>query len=272
MKSILRSLTQLQSTENATKYVARRSPETHYNDEPVFERIVFICGLHRSGTTLLERLISTNYDVSYLRANVPESEGQHMQSVYRPAYCFGGSGRFAFSRKMKSELEELLEHPERCREQLIEEWSRFWVGDGTTLLEKSPSNLTKISWLRAVFPKSKFVILARDPRATAAATQKWSGTELQNLMRHWDVAYSQALDDFQEADCILSRYEELCEAPEFEISRVASFLDLFPRKLAEGVEAKYEQIVNSNARYIEMHGDATYGPGVWSRLGYTAKA
>ncbi len=247
---------------------ASRLPDLPYNDDPDLDRFIFICGLHRSGTTLLERMLAAKYDVSYLRANVPESEGQHMQSVYRAAHHFGGPGRFAFSNEMRDELDVLLSNPEDCRARIISEWRRFVIGNSKTLLEKSPPNLTKISWLRQTFPGCRFVIVTRDPRAVSAATQKWAKIPLAALMRHWDAAYAQAMGDYEDEDCVLVKYEGLCGAPEEEISRVTDFLELTRRDDFGQIENRHRELVNSNAKYIAMHGDAEYGPGIWHRLGY----
>ena len=78
----------------------RRLDGVVYNDTPQIEKLVFIGGLHRSGTTMLENLIMKTFDVSVLRAQVPENEGQHLQNVYLPASEYGGPGRFAFSDQM----------------------------------------------------------------------------------------------------------------------------------------------------------------------------
>ena len=249
-------------------HTPNRLPNLSYNDDPTLDRFIFICGLHRSGTTLLELLLSAKYDVSYLRSSVPESEGQHMQSVYRAANHFGGSGRFAFSSEMRAELDAHLSDPEDCRAKIVSDWSRFVVGSSRTLLEKSPPNLTKIFWLRQTFPGCRFVIITRDPRAVSAATQKWANLPLAELMRHWDAAYTQAMTDYKAADCIMVRYEDLCRAPEEEIGRVADFLELATRDGSGHVEERHKELVNSNAKYIEMHGGANYGTGIRHDLGY----
>lgn len=246
-----------------------RLKDVGYNDRPELENVVFICGLHRSGTTLLERMLTARFDLSYLRADVPESEGQHMQSVYRPAHHYGGPGRFAFSRAMRDELADLGE-AEACRDRILSDWSRFVVGDSPTLLEKSPPNLTKIPWLRQVFPNSRFVIMARDPRAVSAATQKWSKTSLPELMMHWNVAYSQAMQDFSDTDCILVRYEDLTADPQHEIDRILGFLRLMPRQDPQALEDRHSDIRNSNARYVDHHDGTRYGMGAWDQFGYRA--
>lgn len=240
-----------------------------YNDNPKIEKLIFICGLHRSGTTLLERKIVSQYDVSHLRASVPESEGQHLQQVFPSARKFGGAGRFAFSTEMVAALDD-LPPPEECRERILKDWSRFVVGDGSTLLEKSPPNLTKIDWLRKVFPGSRFVIMMRDPRAVSAATLKWSKTSLPELMMHWNVAHTSAMQSFREDDCTVIRYEDLCADPDAELKRVADFLGLVPRADTQQVEERHGELRNSNGKYIDMHGDIRYGVGLWERFGYEA--
>jgi hypothetical protein len=60
-------------------------------------RLVFVCGLHRSGTTPLTRCLADHPQVSGFRGTgVPEDEGQHLQDVYAAAAAFGGPGGFAF--------------------------------------------------------------------------------------------------------------------------------------------------------------------------------
>jgi hypothetical protein len=238
-----------------------------YNDAPQIDRTVFVCGLHRSGTTLLEHLLCSRYEFSYLRASVAESEGQLIQSVYSAARVFGGPGRFAFSDAMMAELRGLTDHG-ACRTRILQDWRPFVVGQAPTLLEKSPPNLTKIWWLRQVFPGSRFIVMARDPRAVSAATQKWAGTSLPELMMHWNAAYSQAMADFRDEDCVTLRYEDLIARPEEEIARLGSFCSVPPRGNAGTLEARHTEMRNSNDSYIGMHGNTRYGAGIWDRFGY----
>lgn len=258
----------LQGTYDRSRpHSAERCDDMIYNENPTIEKLVFIAGLHRSGTTLLERTLVARYDLSCLRASVPESEGQHMQSVFPIARLHGGPGRFAFSADMRAALSDITSL-EDCRARILADWSDFVVGGSPVLLEKSPPNLTKIAWLRKVFPGCRFIIMTRDPRAVAAATQKWTGTSLPELMMHWNVAYSLAIEEFREEDCCIIRYEDLCSDLEMELTRIAKLLELTPRSEVQKLEARHNELFNSNSKYLKMHGGTRYGRGVWENFGY----
>lgn len=239
-----------------------------YNNSPRLENFIFICGLHRSGTTLLEQLLVQSFDASCLRMSVPENEGQHAQSVYAPAKNFGGPGRFAFSRELDEELDLLSNHSAHA-ENIVSDWSQFVVGTSTTLIEKSPPNLTKIYWLRKVFPNSKFVVLTRDPKATSGATQKWSHTSLEELMMHWNVAYSKALLQSNKHDTIWIKYEDLVSETKCTMDKIAQFSGLKKREQNAAIEPRFLAMQNSNQKYLSMHTCGFYGKGIWDELGYS---
>lgn len=63
------------------------------------DRLVFVGGLHRSGTTAVSRVPGACPEISGLTwTNVEEDEGQHLQSVYLAASRHGGPGHFGFRR------------------------------------------------------------------------------------------------------------------------------------------------------------------------------
>jgi hypothetical protein len=61
------------------------------------KKYVFISGLHRSGTSILFKILGSSAKISkHEKAGVPENEGQHIQTVYDPAFKHGGPGSFCF--------------------------------------------------------------------------------------------------------------------------------------------------------------------------------
>lgn len=61
-------------------------------------KLLFIGGLHRSGTTPLVRMLGTSPNVSIFRnTGAIEDEGQFLQTVFPCDGLLGGPGRFAFN-------------------------------------------------------------------------------------------------------------------------------------------------------------------------------
>jgi hypothetical protein len=231
------------------------------------QRMIFVCGLHRSGTTMLEQYLFSRFEVSGLRANVPENEGQFLQNVYKPAFYYGGPGKFAFSRKMQEDL-ILLDNYTDYRSKITSSWAKYCVGQGDFLIEKSPPNLTKIWWLRQVFPDSLFIIWTRDPRVVSGATQKWSRTSLEELMMHWSTAYQIAKNDLKGVNYFLMSYERFCQSPDQCLEESGILKYLTERRLPLKLDPRFEEVKNSNSKYINAFKEKIMSGGSWEYFGY----
>src|SRR5579862_5824222 len=152
-------------------------------------RMVFICGLHRSGTSLIHRCMGDHPDISaFADTGAPEDEGQHLQSVYPTARAHGGPGRFGLDADSHlTETSPLVTDANRRR--LLEEWLPHWDLSRRLLVEKSPPNLVRIRFLRALFPGSRFIVITRHPAVIACATQRSAITTLTSLVHHWVVCH-----------------------------------------------------------------------------------
>jgi Sulfotransferase family len=201
-------------------------------------QLVFLAGLHRSGTTLLARLLAAHPEISgFSGTGVPADEGQHLQSVYPSASVYGGPGRFGFN--PESHLAEASPLVSEANAQAIyEEWSAHWDLARPVLLEKSPPNLLKTRFLEALFPGSAFIVIVRHPIPVSIPTAKWRGTRRYGrLIEHWLSCH--ALFGFDrtrlERVHVLS-YEQLVADPSGVLRGIFEFLELEPIPPSEPVE------------------------------------
>ncbi len=89
-------------------------------------KFIFLCGLHRSGTSPLFRILREHPQISgFFNTGVPEDEGQHLQTVFPAAKVYEGPGRFGFAREAHLTDESGLVMAEN-RQKLFAEWSKYW--------------------------------------------------------------------------------------------------------------------------------------------------
>jgi hypothetical protein len=190
-------------------------------------QLVFVGGLHRSGTTMLANLLATHRMIAGLaQTGGPMDEGQHLQTVYPLDEHHGGPGRFAFDPAARLDADSPLATPANAAV-LLAQWGRYWDADAPILLEKSPPNLIRFRFLHALFPAAKFILATRHPVPVTLSTAKWSpAVGIRDLLRHWVHAHDLAAADLAGLPHLVVRYEELTTDPETTMKAVADFLDV----------------------------------------------
>lgn len=168
-------------------------------------RPVFICGMFRTGSTLLEQILAAH-----------------------PAFFAGGELEF-FPRLVARELPGFPDGLDRLDagqtagwRQAHAEWcEKLGAADGR-LTDKRPDNFLYIGLIKAVLPSAKFIVTERDWRDVAASI---FGTRLgprQNYATRLDdiahyIALQRALIDHWESllgdDLLRLRYEDLVNRP-----------------------------------------------------------
>lgn len=211
------------------------------------KKFIFISGLHRSGTSLLYKILKEQDEISGLsKTNELEDEGQHVQTVYKPAYEFGGVGKFGFDINARlNENSKLIN--EINRKKLFNEWSRFWDLEKNILLEKSPPNIIRTRFLQKMFPNSYFINITRHPIATSIASKKWSKTSLDELISHWIKCHEIFNEDKKMIRNIINiKYEDLINNNEEILAQLSKFLKLnikIPKiEIRKGINDKYFKI------------------------------
>ncbi len=213
-------------------------------------RFIFVCGLHRSGTSILFKSLRDHPNLSgFHNTDSPEDEGMHLQSVYKPSGYYGGAGKFGFHPDAHlTELSVLV--TDENRQKLFSEWSPYWDLSKQYLLEKSPPNLIRTRFLQAMFPDSYFIIMLRHPLAVSYATRKWYKKyriywrSFPRIFEHWLVCHEIFLQDQPHLkNAMVLNYEQFVAEPSAYTNRIYEFLGMNPhpnnQKVLSSVNNKY---------------------------------
>ena len=226
-------------------------------------RYVFVAGLHRTGTSLLARMIGSHPEVATITGSqAPEDEGCYLQGAIPHTAMHGRPGQYATDLAEHhiegSEFDRL-----ETQRRLISDWDRWFTPGGRWRLEKSPVNLTRMRLYQQLFPLAQFIVILRHPEAMAQALAKWSDRSQFELIDYGLDAYDLVARDldYLHAACVI-RYEDLVRAPDTMRAALFAFLDLDDHVSDDAIR-------NGNADYSYdggLGGAHTDRMGAWGYL------
>jgi tetratricopeptide (TPR) repeat protein len=187
---------------------------------------IFVVGMPRSGTTLLERLLAS------LDSVAAAGELPFVQRVMQGACARYGSGQ--------ADLTALRKLPPEAWRELGEEYvrrARRRVPDGRHFVDKLPANYAAIGFIKTMLPQARIIHLRRHPVSTCLSIYeqdfvgahpysndlRWLGQYYllyRELMEHWRCLL--------ESDLIELDYETLVADPDRTLERLARTLGLEP--------------------------------------------
>lgn len=196
-------------------------------DDNSKHKYVFVCGLQRSGTSMLGRNIARLENCTGFRnTGVLQDEGQYLQKVYPTDRDHGGTGRYGFNpRAHLTETSVLL--TEQNIAKLRSSWHEHWDEDKTICVEKTPGNLIMTRFLQAAFPDAYFIVVRRHPVAVSMATQRWkvSLSSLHRLLEHWLRCYGIFEEDKKYLKRVYElKYEDYVDNPGTYLQEIAQFI------------------------------------------------
>jgi hypothetical protein len=209
------------------------------------QRYVFICGLHRSGTSVLGRNIARMENCTGFKdTGVIEDEGQFLQDVYPTGKVYGGAGKFGFDPRAHLTETSVLLTPENALK-LQQSWERYWDQSKAIRVEKTPGNLLKTRFLQATFRNSYFIVIKRHPVAVSMANQKWkvSFVPLHDLFEHWLYCHALFEEDRKYLNHVYElSYEDYVRNPDRYHQEIARFIGTrVPEGAMENVMGAYNQ-------------------------------
>lgn len=177
---------------------------------------VFICGMFRSGSTLVEQVLAAH-----------------------PAFTPAGEREF-FPRLVAGAMPGYPDGLESVGERQLRAWTRAYAeeservfGRGTRLTDKRPDNFLYLGLIKAMFPRAKVVVTQRDWRdvavsvfATRLGPSASYATDLRHI-RHYIAQHDRLIAHWQDLfgdDLVTVRYEALIADPRAEIERLLAAL------------------------------------------------
>ena len=173
-------------------------------------RYVFVAGLHRTGTSLLARMLGDHPQIAAIEdAPVPENEGCYLQGAIPHTALSGRPGHFATD-PAQHLIEGCIFDRLESRERIEADWARWFTPGGHWRVEKSPVNLTRMRLYQQLFPTCQFIIILRHPAAMAAALAKWVDDDPAQLIDYGLDAYDLIAQDLRYLhSALVIRYEDL---------------------------------------------------------------
>lgn len=215
----------LQTIERLTRHVGRLLEGRSGPSEPTAPAPVFLVGFPRSGTTLLDQILSSHPGIVVLEE----------RDVLRPALQEHALTEAGMEHAARLDADARRRHQTRywqAAEKLLEQPLA-----GRLLVDKLPLYTIFIPLITNFFPSARFIFAVRDPRDVVLScfTRSFG---LNEAMRHFlslesTAAYYGAVMDLGIASLeampdrmLRLRYEALVADPEAETRRLCTFLDL----------------------------------------------
>jgi hypothetical protein len=187
-------------------------------------RPIFIIGMPRSGTSLIEKILASHSDVYgageldyFFTLGARQFHDPSNRYLFKPLNSYPASEFDLLGRKYLGKLQALN-------------------GEARRVTDKMPFNLLMLGLIRIALPNAKIIHCVRDPRDTCLSIYRQSFTTqnyrfaydldsigrfhnlYRGLMRHWHDVFPGAIHDIS--------YESLTSDPEPEIRRLLDACDL----------------------------------------------
>jgi hypothetical protein len=276
---VVRVTRELQAVKNPVS-----QPKQSVRSTEVNRPLCFLTGHPRSGTTLLEQLLALHPKIS----SADESSAFFHNIVYPLVF----PSKQTAAGPVKNPLPKLSLRdfridrvPQPARRERIQAYLsqlEFLASDKNQnhyLIDKSPGGLIDLPIIESALPKTKIIVVLRDPRDICISCfQQFLGVNLTSINFNTlentaskivrDLRFWIAFRDITELDWVEVRYENLIANPESELCRVFQFLSLpEPADISRNPLAANAPIIHSPSYAEVIQPISDHSIGRWKNYG-----
>ncbi len=187
------------------------------------KKIIFICGMPRSGTTLVEQMIASHSEVN------GAGELEYLQGLVKKNF-------FEDSKLIKQKILDQSLFEKNTLSETYKNLINFHKFDKDIITDKAPQNFIWLGFIKLFFPNSKIIYCSRNPYDNCLSLYKnyfpsndmlWSFDQ-RNIAKYYNLHLK--LVNFWKskfADSIFeANYEAIVNEPEIEVKKMISFCKL----------------------------------------------
>ena len=186
-------------------------------------KYIFICGMPRSGTTLVEQIVASHSLVA------GAGEIHYLSEII--------NNNFLYNQKFNTA--KILDEIEKPRNSIFEQYEnliKFHKFNSKIITDKAPQNFLWIGFIKIFFPGSKIIHCSRNPKDNCLSifknyfssnTMYWAYD--QKSIAEYYILYSNLMDFWKSKfneDIYEANYEKIVNSPEIEVKKMLSFCDL----------------------------------------------
>ena len=218
----------IQNTENIKKLFDNiikffKSIEIKKSEITSKKKYIFICGMPRSGTTLVEQIIASHSSVS------GAGEVHYLSEIINNN----------FLENQKFNKTKILDEMFKPKNSIYEQYNnliKFHNFNSDIITDKAPQNFIWIGFIKIFFPNSKIIHCSRNPKDNclsifknyfSSRTMYWAYNQ-KNIAEYY-ILYSNLMDFWKSkfaGDIYDANYEKIVNSPEQEVKKMISFCDL----------------------------------------------
>ena len=213
--------------------------------------MIFVLGLPRSGTTLIEQILSAHPDINSVGETNLIARG-----------ILKATGRNAATDRITGDVlsEILLSHPQALRQNYLSNIAHLSQGARYTV-EKQPFNTVFFPILLKAFPDAKFIFTERHPMATAYSMFKQlfsqayiSSNRLTDLNIYLNT-HRAMMDEWRSLlpeKITEARYESLVSDPDTTISSLLKSLDIADHKNVYEHHRHFKRSMTASSQQVQQ--------------------